>query len=71
MLHGVVVGFAECVQSETLEFSEECDILVSSSRLSDPSCNWTSAHFGITCDGKEERKIFDQVKGQNDEKKVK
>ena len=21
-----------------------------------PNCNWTSAHFGITCDGREERK---------------
>ena len=43
-------------------FRKNATSLMSWSRLSDPSCNWTSAHFGITWNGIGKRKIFDQKK---------
>ena len=43
-------------------FRKNATSLMSWSRLSDPSCNWTSAHFGMTWNGIEKEKNFDQKK---------
>ena len=57
-------------RSETLESDKNATSLMSWSRLSDPSYNWTSAHFGITWNGSEKGKFFDEKKKRsNDEKK--